>query len=651
MKHVNVLYFSCMVIAMFCLLAVTPGQVSMEWYRTYNGTQSYNDAAYKVIISPQGTAYVMGSSIGQASGSDFRLVEYDQGGNVVSGYFYSNEGTEWPAAFTMDEAGAVYMTGSMYAPWPTSQVALTLKYDPIAGQFKWARTVDGSSYATAIAVDDSSNVYITGQRSCLFVAKISAEGWGQWIKGSVRCNAGIAITLDDAGNIYVAATGVTNAKDYVTIKYNNQGDSLWGAVYNYSSEEAPSAIALDHAGNVIVTGWSGVGGYNLEDFATVKYTNGGTELWVQRYNGGYHYPDLARDLVVDESNNIYVTGASISAYTTIKYSPAGDELWVRNHVSANGPTDMVLDGDGNIYVTGTVIAYGKTGFGTVKYNPAGDELWDHYYAYPESGGCTANSIAVDDSGNVYVAGSLSSTVGNWEDWLTIKLTQHNFGVTLKAFLQGPYNGTEMTTDLNTNGQLPLGQPFNTPPWNYAGTEQVAAIPNASVVDWVLVELRETPGGASTATGATTVATRAGFILKNGDIVSIDGISPLSFDITVTANLYAVVYHRNHLPVLSSGALLLNGATYGWDFTTGSGQAFGGTNAQGEIGTGVWGLFSGDGDANLQVNNADKNDVWKPQSGSSGYKAGDFSLDGQVDNVDKNDFWKVNSGRSAQLPSP
>ena len=104
-------------------------------------------------------------------------------------------------------------------------------------------------------------------------------------------------------------------------------------------------------------------------------------------------------------------------------------------------------------------------------------------------------------------------------------------VNLKAFFEGPFNGAEMTTSLNS--LLPLNQPYNTAPWDYSGTESIASVPNANVVDWVLVELRETTGDATTATPSTVIARQAGFILNNGTIVKTDGISPLRFDVTIT----------------------------------------------------------------------------------------------------------------------
>lgn len=220
-------------------------------------------------------------------------------------------------------------------------------------------------------------------------------------------------------------------------------------------------------------------------------------------------------------------------------------------------------------------------------------------------------------------------------------------VNLRVFLEGPFDGSGMTTGLNPL-YIPLSQPYNSAPWNYTGTESVPSIPNSDVVDWVLVELRETAGDISTAYKDSVVATQSGFILHDGTIVSTDGTAPLSFDIDVTHSLYAVVYHRNHLAVMSGGELTMTAGVYSYDFTTSAAQAYGGLLAQKESALGIWMMVAGDGDGNGQVNNLDKNDVWAVQAGQSGYLAGDFDMNGQVNNGDKNDLWIINGGRSSQI---
>jgi hypothetical protein len=219
---------------------------------------------------------------------------------------------------------------------------------------------------------------------------------------------------------------------------------------------------------------------------------------------------------------------------------------------------------------------------------------------------------------------------------------------LKEFLEGPFTGTEMTTLLNSGGILPLSQPYNVSPWNYSGTESVVAIPNSNIVDWVLIELRDAPS-APLANVGTRIARQAAFLLKNGQVVGLDGVSPLQFTVIVNNQLFAIVWYRNHLAVMSANALVNIGWTYSYDFTTGSGQVYGGASEHKQVGTGIWGMISGDGDANNTVQNADKTGVWVPFAGRRGYFMADFNLDRQVNNKDKNDKWFPNLGKFSYVP--
>jgi len=219
---------------------------------------------------------------------------------------------------------------------------------------------------------------------------------------------------------------------------------------------------------------------------------------------------------------------------------------------------------------------------------------------------------------------------------------------LKEFLEGPFTGTEMTTLMNSGGILPLSQPYNVSPWNYTGTESVVSIPNSNVVDWVLVELRDATS-APLATAATRIARKAGFLLKNGQIVGLNGASPLQFTVVLDHLLFAVVWYRNHLGVMSASGLVNVGGTYSYDFTTGSGQAYGGANAHKQIGTGIWGMISGDGDGNGTVNTNDKTLVWSINAGKTGYFVSDFNLDRQTNNKDKNEKWYPNLSKVSLVP--
>ncbi|MBC8488057.1 MAG: hypothetical protein H8D45_18660, partial [Bacteroidetes bacterium] len=220
-------------------------------------------------------------------------------------------------------------------------------------------------------------------------------------------------------------------------------------------------------------------------------------------------------------------------------------------------------------------------------------------------------------------------------------------VQLKIFLEGPYFSGAMTPWLNMLGVLPLTQPYNTSPWNYNGSESVDSIPNINVVDWILVELRDAVDAAS-ATPGTKIAQKAAFLLNDGSVVDLDGNLDLQFNDSIIQQLFVVIYHRNHLGILSANPLPLSGGAYIYDFTTGVDKVYGGMLGHKELETGVWGLISGDGNADGEVNNNDKVDVWETERGNSGYYNGDFNMNYEVYNDDKESYWEPNAGKGSHI---
>ena len=223
-------------------------------------------------------------------------------------------------------------------------------------------------------------------------------------------------------------------------------------------------------------------------------------------------------------------------------------------------------------------------------------------------------------------------------------------VSIKIFLEGPYVNSEMATYLNSGLQLPLAQPYSGLPWNYVGNETVLSIPNADIVDWVLVELRETARDSASATSDKIIGKRAGFLLKNGFIVDLDGNSPLQFPFPVYANIYAIVWHRNHIGAMSSTKIEEVNDVFTFDFTTGAEKAFGGLAGFKEIDAGIYGMVGGDADGDGIVQVGDKDINWNQQAGKFGYNNADFDLNSQVSNSDKNDIWLPNSGAGSQVPA-
>ncbi len=223
-----------------------------------------------------------------------------------------------------------------------------------------------------------------------------------------------------------------------------------------------------------------------------------------------------------------------------------------------------------------------------------------------------------------------------------------FNISVRAFLEGPFVSTEMVANLNENN-LPLNQPFNCNPWNYKGNEHVSVIPNTEIVDWVMLEIRETDGDSSSATSDKIIDRKAGFILKNGNIVSANGYDLIKFNEEINNNLYVIVWQRNHLPIMSANSLFLNKNTYQYDFTSNPDNVFGGISAIKELDTDYWGMISGDANADGLIDVQDIIINWYDHAGKSGYFNSDFNLDNQIDNKDKNSIWLPNKGFSSVIP--
>jgi uncharacterized protein (TIGR02145 family) len=218
---------------------------------------------------------------------------------------------------------------------------------------------------------------------------------------------------------------------------------------------------------------------------------------------------------------------------------------------------------------------------------------------------------------------------------------------LKVFLEGPFNGTTMKTDLNVQNLIPLTQPFSVAPWIYNGTELVSSIPNPDIVDWVLVELRETIGEASTATPDKMINRQAAFIKADGSVVGTDGSSMIGYYGVITDNLYVLIWHRNHLAIMSSSPLIETGGLYSWDFTDQLTKAY--LGGQKDMGGGKFGMFGGDCSADGWINILYKNDNWTDNACNAGYYSCDVNMDTQVNNLDKDEIWLSNKNQKVKLP--
>lgn len=424
-------------------------QATQDWALRYNGSGNNTDIPNAMVVDGAGNVYVTGHSIQTGTSYDYVTIKYNSSGAWQWGKSHNGTGNaeDWARAIAVDGAGNVYVTGGSGGSG-TFNDYFTIKYNN-DGEWQWGQVYNGpgngDDEATSIAVDGSGNVYVTGQSmgdGTLYdyaTVKYDSNGTEQWVQryhgtGDGRDMAR-AIAVDGSGNVIVTgqSTGSGTGLDWVTIKYSTSGIWLWGQEYNGSgnSDDDALAIAVDGSGNVYVTGDSWESSGAGSDYATIKYNSVGEGQWLQTYNGPPGTGlDYAFAIALDDSANVYVTGNSSGSgtgrdYATIKYNTSGFEKWVARY---NGPANtfdyayaIAVDNSGNSYVTGRSSG-GVTGsdYATLRYSPSGVQQWVERYTANEYD--WASSIALDNSGNVYVTGRSSGT-GTSEDYATIKYSQ------------------------------------------------------------------------------------------------------------------------------------------------------------------------------------------------------------------------------------
>ena len=410
----------------FFSLSSGEAQVMEEWVARYNGPGNLNERAYSLAVDDSGNVYVTGGGADDMSDSlnDYVTIKYDSSGDTMWVRTYDGPASsdDDALAIVLDDLGNVYVTGISIGNGLFYDGA-TIKYDNL-GNLLWVKRYDGPASRDDgfidLAVDSSGNVYVTGASEDAVgnmdyvIIKYNSNGDTVWVRNYNGPGNGYDFTYDisvDAiGNVYVTGWSDSGGwpNDFATIKFDSLGDTLWVRRYVGSSwDDFFPSLAIDDAGYVYITGgsWNG----SNDDYVTIKYDSNGDSVWVRRYNNPSNTDDYSTDLSVDDSGNVYVTGWSNSGGSaTLKYNTLGDILWIRrnNNISSWA---LDLDSSGNVYVTGSA---------TVKYNGNGDSIW--IMNYPNS---YFWNIAVDDLNNVYVTGegTFDSLAGF--DYITIKYSQ------------------------------------------------------------------------------------------------------------------------------------------------------------------------------------------------------------------------------------
>ena len=419
-------------------------QVDTLWVQRFDGSAGQDDDAKIIKIDQNGFIYVAGTIYPVSGIKHYGVIKYTPDGDSLwVRYFNTVDGTENELNdMTIDHNNNIIVTGTNFSTGNSDYA--TVKWDS-DGNLIWAKLYDGGDidFAFAVAVDQADNVCVTGtspkgyQNDNYLTIKYNPAGDTLWTHtffgNDDASDIAYGIAVDNTGSIIVS--GSTDwrwgTSDIVTIKLNAAGDTVWKSQYNspQNGQDGFSAMALDGSDNIYIAGVT----YTINsDIILIKYHPSGDTLWTRKYVGTGNGTDQIVDMVADDSGNIYVAGRTYNAGTgidflTIKYNSAGVRQWAKTYAGIGSYGDyaqsITLDDAGNVYVTGTTEKSSiNSDYATIKYDTDGNEKWSITYHGPDDRNDYANSICLDDSGYVYVTG-LSGSLSGGFDFATIKYTQ------------------------------------------------------------------------------------------------------------------------------------------------------------------------------------------------------------------------------------
>jgi hypothetical protein len=402
-------------------------------------------------------------------------------------------------AIAVDGSGNVYITGYSAATWGSplnahagAEDAFVAKLDSdgilLWNTFLGSKDVDfwKEDEGNAIAVDPSGNVYVVGsstaawgrpinahaggvdtygrQLTDAFVAKLNSDGVLQWntFLGSTARDEGNGIAVDDDGDVYVVGSSDASwrsplnahggGKDAFVAKLDSNGVLQWNTFFGStymgpywtSAVSEGNAIAVDGNRNVYMAGTRhgqilGMSFVDNEHSAfVVKLNSNGALQWntfLHQTNTSYNPTDqrnFGNAIAVDSSGNVYVAGrrggtyhdslsaayvAKLNSYgvlqwntylpktTPASYSTSGAEGWEEN----NG---IAVDERGNVYVAGgnPYLPYpAPRSFDAFVAKLDSSGVLQRHTIFDSTEEDRGSAIAVDGSGNVFVTGHSNAT--------------------------------------------------------------------------------------------------------------------------------------------------------------------------------------------------------------------------------------------------
>lgn len=443
---------SFLAITMMVATTINAQVPTYSWVKPFYSTApSGSDPSGLSAIDAAGNTYLTGSfknsiTIGtnvlsSAGGYDVYLAKIDSKGNVIWAKRAGGIDDDVVYAMAVDAQGNSYLTSSYKQTAKFDNITVVsqgyddfyaAKYDT-NGNAVWVNTGNGplDAFGNGITVDNSGNVYVTGQI------------WGSNNFSGINLNS--------------------NLWNTILVKYQANGKIVYAKVINTSNNSGGRALAIDNAGNCYwAGGYSGNGKFGstsltakgTSDCFLSKLDSIGNFIWAKDIGSVGVTGIWDNGLKLDNLGNVYLSGffdnsiqlgsttlssvGSSDVFLT-KVSPTGTYIWAKSYGSVNAESEVNCDVDkiGNLFIINSYIGSTKVGDSSfTAYGGASvqnmsiaefDSKGNFVYAKNINGTKhIPTSIKVDGLGNLFTTSVFSGT--GIFDSNTLINTSNNNGV-------------------------------------------------------------------------------------------------------------------------------------------------------------------------------------------------------------------------------
>lgn len=349
---------------------------SLIWENTFNGTANNYDVP-SAITADNNFCYITGVSLGTTSLTDFATLKISKTTGLISwtsSYDYVSL-YEIPIGITINSNGNIYVTGASSSTVNNWDIA-TVVYNSNGVQQGVERSTGGAvgfDKPSDITRDANGNIYISGRVATasngfdIKLIKLNSNlivQWTQTFDAYGLDDESSGLVLDNSGNIIVCGFSkkANEGKNFVAVKYNNNGTLQWQYEKNYGGDDEAKKIAIDGIGNAYITGEFVQN--NDRDLITLKLDANGNVVWEKEFRKVGD--DRAEALKIDNAQNVFVSGQTSAASAVnpnsgdqngaIKYEQIETLIPVDYYNEEPSKNHLFYENRGQIYNTNSQIA-------------------------------------------------------------------------------------------------------------------------------------------------------------------------------------------------------------------------------------------------------------------------------------------------------